>query len=333
MTRFKRPEKKPDSKHDKTAIVTGGTRGIGQAIALRLAPACRKLIIVGHDSARGRLARNEISAAAPDCEVEFLRADLGLVREAEQFGVEAAKRIPALNYLVHSAGVVRGRRIVTSEGIESNFATNYLSRFALTLRLLPALEMGGGVGHSARILLISHPGFDGTIHYDDVNLTANFSTIRAFRQFHFANDLFAAELVRRLAKTGEDRSVTISCLHPGPTKNTSIDREMPSWMRLMLRFIVHPLASRPPDIPARAALKLLLADEYEGESGGLFSLVGKFKRIESVNGTDPDEGSRLWAFSENLIRSTADRTTGRSYDRSDDCRKPVPRRRQADMTL
>lgn len=209
---------------------------------------------------------------------------------------------------MHSAGVVRGRRVVTAEGFESNFATNYLSRFALTVRLLPVLQAAGRPGKSARILLVAHPGFDGTIHYEDVNLAANFSMIRAFKQFHYANDVFAAQLARRLTIAGARPSVTISCLHPGPTK-TNIDTEMPLWMKSLVRFVVHPLFSRTPDVPAAAAVKLLLADEFEGESGGLFSLVGKFKRVTvSRNLQDPEEGERLWALSEAHVGSALRQT-------------------------
>jgi NAD(P)-dependent dehydrogenase (short-subunit alcohol dehydrogenase family) len=191
--------------------------------------------------------------------------------------------------------------VVTSEGIESNFATNYLSRFALTTRLLPALQAAGQSGRSARIVLVAHPGLKGTIHYDDVNLTTNFTMITAFRQFHYANDVFALELARRLTVPDGARSVTISCLHPGPTK-TNIDREMPLWMKLMVRLVVHPLFSRTPDVPAAAVLTLLLADEFEGESGALFSLVGKFRRLPlSRNVEEPEDGRRLWAFSEQLV--------------------------------
>jgi NAD(P)-dependent dehydrogenase (short-subunit alcohol dehydrogenase family) len=204
---------------------------------------------------------------------------------------------------VHSAGIVRGRRVVTAEGFESNFATNYLSRFALTVRVLSALQAAGRLGKSARIVVVAHPGFDGTIHYDDVNLTTNFSMIRAFKQFHYANDVFAIELARRLVVPGDRPSVTISCLHPGPTK-TNIDKEMLLWMKLMVRFVIHPLFSHTPDVPAAAASKLLLADEFEGESGALFSVIGKFKRLTlSRNVQDPEEGQRLWAFSEALVGS------------------------------
>jgi NAD(P)-dependent dehydrogenase (short-subunit alcohol dehydrogenase family) len=288
---------------EKIALVTGGTGGIGKEIARGLAQVCGKLIIVGRDAEKGVHAEREIRASSKDCDVRFVRADLSLVHEARRISDEVARHCSALHYLVHSAGFVRGRRVMTAEALESNFATNYLSRFALTVRLLPTLQAGGRPGEAARVLFVSHPGFDGKIHYDDVNLTTNFATIRAFRQFHCANDVFAVELARRLAPPFGRPSVTTSCLHPGPTK-TDIDRDMPLWMKLMVRFVIHRLVSRPPDVPAATALKLLLADEYEGESGALFSLVGKFKRIPVAQSVkNPAEGERLWTLSEALVRS------------------------------
>jgi NAD(P)-dependent dehydrogenase (short-subunit alcohol dehydrogenase family) len=287
----------------RVALVTGGTDGIGREIARGLAERGTRVIIAGRDADKGARAERELRASSGNSDVEFVRADLSLVREARRLGDEVARRWTSIDYLVLSAGIVRGRRWVTSEGIESNFATNYLSRFALTVRLLSALRAAGRPGSAARIVVIAHPGFNGTIHYDDINLTANFSMIRAFKQFHYANDLFAAELARRLVVPSARPSVTISCLHPGPTK-TNIDKEMPLWMRLMVRLLVHPLFSHAPSVPAASALKLLLADEFEGESGVLFSLIGKFRRVTpSRNLQDPEQGERLWSFSEALTRS------------------------------
>jgi NAD(P)-dependent dehydrogenase (short-subunit alcohol dehydrogenase family) len=287
----------------KTALVTGGTDGVGKEIARGLARRGARLIIVGRDADKGAQAEREIRAASGNPDVEFIPADLSLVREARRLGNEVVGRTPALHYLVHSAGIVRGRWVATGEGLESNFATNYLSRFVLTERLLPALKVAGRPAKSARIVIVGHPGFAGTIHFDDVNLTANFSMIRAFKQFHYANDVFAVELARRLAVPDDRPSVTISCLHPGPTR-TNIDREMPLWMKLAVRFVIHPLVSRTPDVPAAAALELLSADEFEGVTGALFSMRGKFKRVAAPrNVRDPAEGQRLWALSEALARS------------------------------
>ena len=292
-----------DQLKNRTALVTGGTDGIGKEIARALAELGAQLIIVGRDGDKGARAEGDIRASTNNPDVEFVRADLSLVREANRLGDDLADRCSELHYLVHSAGVVRGRRVITDEGLESNFVTNYLSRFALTVRLLPLLQATGRPGKSARILLVAHPGFDGAIHYEDINLATNFSMFRAFKQFHYANDVFAAQLARRLKIPGERPSVTISCLHPGPTK-TNIDKEMPLWMKSLVRFVVHPLFSRTPDVPAAAAVKLLLADEFESESGALFSMVGKFKRVAVPRSAqDSEEGERLWALSEAHVRS------------------------------
>jgi NAD(P)-dependent dehydrogenase (short-subunit alcohol dehydrogenase family) len=292
----------------KTALVTGGTDGVGKEIARALAQLGAQVSIVGRDADKGARAAREIRASSGKEDVEFFQADLSLMRETRRLGDTVASRWPAVHYLVHSAGIVRGRRVVTAEGLESNFATNYLSRFALTVRLLSALRAAGQPGKSARIVAVAHPGLTGTIHYDDVNLTTNFSMIRAFRQFHYANDVFAVELTRRLAVAGERPSVTISCLHPGPTKGTNIDMEMPLWMKVMVRLVVGPLIAHTPDVPAATALKLLLAPEFEGESAALFSLVGKFTRLApSPNVQNPEEGKRLWALSETLVQSALGR--------------------------
>ena len=293
----------------KTALVTGGTSGVGKAIARGLAQRGANVIIVGRDSEKGIRAEREMRTASGNRAVEFLQADLSLVREARRLGEEVANGWRALHYLAHSAGIVRGRHVLTAEGFESNFATNYLSRFALTTCLLPSLARAGQPGESARVVLVAHPGLDGTIHYDDVNLTTKFSTIRAFRQFHYANDLFTVEFARRQPSAGQGARITISCLHPGPTK-TNIGREMPLWMKLLVRRVVHPLFSHAPEVPAAAALKLLLADEFEGESGGLFTVIGRFKRVaRSRSLADPHEGQRLWACSETLIRTVSDSAT------------------------
>jgi retinol dehydrogenase 12 len=287
----------------KTALVTGGTDGIGKEVARGLARRGARIIIVGRNAEKGAQAEGEIRKSSDNSDVEFLQGDLSLIQQAHQLGKDVANRCPALNYLVHSAGIVRGRHVLTEEGFESNFATNYLSRFALTTSLLSALEAAGQGSDQARVLIIAHPGFDGSIEYDDINLKDNFSTMKAFRQFHYANDVFAVQLARRLATRGGRPPVTISCLHPGPTR-TNIDREMPLWMKLLLRVVIHPLVSRKPEVPAAAALNLLLADEFEDNTGALYSMVGKFKRLAPPKSLhDASEGERLWGLSEALLRT------------------------------
>ena len=180
------------------ALITGGTDGIGHVVAGQLAAAGNGVLIVGTNNAKGIRAEREIRRDSGNSQVYFLRADLMLVSEAHRLADEVKSRCTALHYLVHSAGMVRGRRVLTAEGVESNFAVNYLSRFALTNRLLPLLQAASLPGRSARIVLVGGAVRRGPIHYHDISLAKRFTTVRAIRQFQHANNVFTVELARQL---------------------------------------------------------------------------------------------------------------------------------------
>ena len=194
----------------KVALVTGGTDGIGKEISRGLARSGYGVILVGRDAEKGERARRELRNSEGEADVQFLRADLSLVREANRLADEVSGRWPGLHRLVHCAGVVQGRRELTSEGVESNFAINYLSRFVLSERLLPLLEKAGEPGPAARIVIVGGAAQNGTIYYDDVNLTKRFGILRVVGQFCQANDLFTIELARRLGAGRERPAVTIT---------------------------------------------------------------------------------------------------------------------------
>lgn len=283
----------------RSALVTGGTDGIGKEVALGIAHAGHRVLLVGRNTQKGSRAVEEIRRSTGNPNVGFLAADLSLMSEANRLASEVASRWEGLNYLVHSAGVVRGHRELTEEGLESNFAINYLSRFVLTQGLLPLMKVAGRPGDTARIVLVSGAATNGTIHFDDVNLTSRFGLLRVVGQFCQANDLFTGEQSRRLAKLNV---VTISCIKMGVVK-TSIrkGRGFPWWMRLLVSLVLDPLVGQSPEEAAQSVLRLLLAGEYEGDTGGLFLKIRKFKRIgKAASVTDLKIGTRLWELSEKL---------------------------------
>ena len=49
-----------------------------------------------------------------------------------------------MDVLVNNAGVMKCRKLVTSDGIESQLGTNDMGPLLLTLLLRPCLEAGGG---------------------------------------------------------------------------------------------------------------------------------------------------------------------------------------------
>ena len=280
--------------------MTGGTDGIGKAIARGLAARGEQVIVVGSDPDKGARAERELRQQAGHDRVQFLRADLSLVSDTNRLAADVAARTPSLRRLVLCAGVVRGRRILTPEGVESNFAINYLSRFVLTQRLLPLLCAAGAPDAASRIVVIGGAAMNGKVHYEDVNLTRRFGLVSVIRQFCAANDLFVIEQARRLAEMDALRRVTITTLKVGVVR-TNIRRTFPLWMKLLVPLVMDPLMGQTPEQVATSALRLLVSPEFEGETGSLFTQVRRFEATQPGRHTrDPLEGRRLWHFSEQL---------------------------------
>jgi len=193
--------------------------------------------------------------------------------------------------------------------MEANFAINYLSRFSLSVGLLPLLEASASNRHRSRILFISGAAKNGTIHFDDVNLTTRFGTLRAILQFCQANDVLTVELADRLAKAGNAR-VTVSCLKVGVVK-TNIRREFPAWMKWLVPLVMDPFLALSPQRVATEALRLLIDLEFEGLTGALFQFIRTFRAIDvPMTVRDPHLRQRLWDFSEQLVIECLTRTEG-----------------------
>jgi NAD(P)-dependent dehydrogenase (short-subunit alcohol dehydrogenase family) len=286
-----------------TALVTGGTDGIGRAIARELAAQGAEVLIVGREPEKGARVVHELRASAGHDHVRFLQADLSLMRDTDRLADDVISTVPKLRRLVLCAGIMRRQRLLTKEGVESNFSTNYLSRFALTGRLLPLLQAAGTSGAAARILVIGGAAMNGTIHYDDVNLTRNFRILTLVSQFCQANDLFVLEQARRLAEQEKSSSVTITALKVGVVR-TNIRRDFPGWMSVLVALVFDPLLGQTPEQIAASAMRLLASPEFEGTSGRLFTQIKRFKATEpSARTRDARQGQRLWDFSERLVAS------------------------------
>src|ERR1700735_381345 len=88
--------------HGKTALITGGTSGIGRAIAERLASEGAWVIITGRDQARGREVVEAVEAAGG--KARFIAADLASFADVRRL----ADATGDVDVLVNNAGVFPG---------------------------------------------------------------------------------------------------------------------------------------------------------------------------------------------------------------------------------
>jgi glucose 1-dehydrogenase len=98
---------------NKVAIVTGGARGIGLAIAKRYAAEGAKVVIADIDGVMGEAAANALGAAC-----RFVPTDVGERRDAENVVAEACRLFGGLDILVNNAGIVHGADFLDLEEID-----------------------------------------------------------------------------------------------------------------------------------------------------------------------------------------------------------------------
>lgn len=91
---------------DKVAIVTGGTSGIGEAIARTLAQEGTHLALVGRDAARGDKMVAELSALG--VKVIFVQAELSEETNCKKAVDETVAAFGRIDFLINNAGVNDG---------------------------------------------------------------------------------------------------------------------------------------------------------------------------------------------------------------------------------
>ncbi len=125
----------------KTALVTGGSRGIGRAICLRLAEQGASVVL--HYN-RNRTAAEEVLASIGR-EVRLVHADLGSVEEIETMFGELGDR--KLDFLINNAGIWKSTPLGSSpaELIDEIIDTNLKGPFWVTQCALRLLKDGGRI--------------------------------------------------------------------------------------------------------------------------------------------------------------------------------------------
>jgi NAD(P)-dependent dehydrogenase (short-subunit alcohol dehydrogenase family) len=129
------------------------------------------------------------------------------------------------------------KRVITKEGVETNFAVNYLSRFIITTMLLPLLSRGGKTCNPAKILIINGAATGRKINFEDVNLKSNFGLIRFVGQQCYANDLFAIALDEKL-RNDSAIHIRVNVLKLGVVKTNIRKTFPPLWMKWMVRLVL-----------------------------------------------------------------------------------------------
>lgn len=193
----------------RNAIVTGGHAGIGLEVTRALSRAGASVTVGARDPNRAAAALAGIARA------DVAQLDLVDPRSIDAFAARWLESGRPLHILVNGAGASGGPER-DARGYETQFATNHLGHFQLTLALQPALR----AAHGARVVNVSSGAQRfGRIRWDDPNFTDGYDSRAAYAQSKLANVLFAVELDRRWAADG----IRGYAVHPGVVVGTKLN--------------------------------------------------------------------------------------------------------------
>lgn len=291
----------------KLAVVTGGSDGVGQIIATRLAGAGAEVILPVRNPAKGEKAIAQIRRQIPTARISTRPMDLASLESVAEFTRGLNDEGRPINILINNAGVMRPpSHQHTKDGFELQWGTNHLGHFALTQRLLPLLRAGKArITHQASVAARS-----GKINWDDINWDNNYHVMGVYSQSKIAVGLYARELDARSQAGGW--GITSNLSHPGvsPTNLLSAqpglgrpkDTNEIRFIRAMSRFGVL-------GTPSTAALPALLAATGPDSQRGKFFGPTRFGNLSGAPAEQKlwpplrnmDDARRVWDVSEQLI--------------------------------
>jgi NAD(P)-dependent dehydrogenase (short-subunit alcohol dehydrogenase family) len=222
----------PDAKR-KVALVTGANKGIGFAIAQKLARLGMTVLVAARDPSRGEPAAAQIREEGLDA--EYLRLDV-----TEAASVEAAARMvnekfSRLDILINNAAIASDTMLPPSEASLDNirkvFETNFFGVIAVTQAMLPLLRKSA----AGRIVNLTS-GLGSLSRQSDPGWPFRAFNILGYNSSKTALNAFTVSLANELHST----SIKVNAASPGAcrtdlnnntgTRSPEEGAETPVWL-------------------------------------------------------------------------------------------------------
>lgn len=225
----------------KTAIVTGGSSGIGLHTVMGLASRGARVVSTCRDVERGERIAAAARARAGGMHVTSMPLDLESWADVRRFASSVGAAAP-VDVLVHNAGAVYPTQRTTVDGVDAQLAVIHLGPLLLTHLL------AGSLSPHARIVHVV-----SDLHKQArVEPPARWGMISSYAHAELRKVMCAWELQRRMP----DRIV--SCVHPGGVR-TRLFRSVGGPFGALLWL--SDLLKMPPSLGARGSLHAATAKE------------------------------------------------------------------------
>jgi len=278
----------------KTAIVTGGSAGIGLETTRAFASAGARVIVPARNVEKARAALGELARVEP----MELTDPASVAAFAERFLATGQ----ALDLLVNNAGIMAAPLQRVARNIESQFATNHVGHFELTVRLWPALRKA----RAARIVSLTSVGHRrAAVDFEDWNFENKpYDRWTAYGQSKSANALFAV--------AANARGLQAFSVHPGAIL-TGLAKFMTEEEMAGLTQRVGAHNQKTPEQGAATSVWCAVSPQLDGRGGAYCQDCNIAEPVpadsQAMRGVrpwavDPELAERLWSLSEQITGLT-----------------------------
>ena len=211
----------------RVVVVTGATGGLGGAIAAALAGVGATVWLLGRDRDRTEWLADQIRTQVPGADLKVAVADLTRLSDVHAVADTLLAGSESLDVLVHNAGALMNRHVLTADGLETTAQVQVVAPFLLTSLLFPRLRATSG----SRVITVSSGGMY-TQRLDVDALTpdpGSFNGVAAYANAKRAQVVLTQEWARRTRGSG----VTFHVTHPGWVDTPGLRASLPRFAHVM----------------------------------------------------------------------------------------------------